>query len=108
MAQYNMSWEDDDRAPLRTLERNYPLVHENSGVLGENLLKNLARSYPTEETVTTKSNECDKEKSYYDADHDVEQCDDEEVVTPANSQQITPEEEYNADILDNMIYEKMW
>ena len=103
-----MSWEDDDRAPLQTLERNYPPIKEYSGVLGENLLKNLARSYPTEEVLNTKSSECDKIISYHDDENDVAQCDDEEVVTPSNTQTNTPDEEYNADILDNMIYEKMW
>ena len=112
-----MSWDDDDRAPLQTLARNYypPLKTHPSGILGDQLLKKLAKVGQVDdnlEYVEAAVNKAEVKaaaaKAATKADDivpEVYECDEEDIVTPGNTQ---TEEEYNADILDNMIYEKMW
>ena len=101
-------WDDDERAPVKALHEPKKTPCDQWGFLGSKLLKSIAKS-SSSDTITDSD---DDGEDYFYCGEFRSSLDDlslEDEATPVSSEGSTVEDdEYNAEIMDSMIYEKMW
>jgi hypothetical protein len=103
-------WDDDERAPLKTLRESKNEPCDQWGFLGPKLLKSISKA--SSDSISVSSEESDGgEDSFYRGEFmrsfDDWSLEDDEVLINSEGSSIE-DDEYNAEIMDGMIYEKMW
>lgn len=100
-------WDDDERAPLKTLRESKNEQCDQWGFLGPKLLKSISS-----DSISESSEENDGGEDYFYCGEFLRSFDEwslEDDETPISSEgSSVGDDEYNAEIMDSMIYEKMW
>jgi hypothetical protein len=100
-------WDDDERAPLKTLRESKNEQSDKWGFLGSKLLKSIAN-----DSISESSEGSDGDEDYFYCGEFKRSFDEwslEDDETPVSSEGSSiGDDEYNAEIMDGMIYEKMW
>ena len=103
-------WDDDERAPLKTLSESKNEQCDQWGFLGPKLLKSIAKA--SSDSISEPSEESDGGEDYFycgEVKRSFDEWSFENDETPVSSEDSSiGDDEYNAEIMDGMIYEKMW
>ena len=103
-------WDDDERAPLKTLRESKNEHCDQWGFLGPKLLKSISKA--SSDSISEFSEESDGGEDYFYCRKllkSFDECSLENEETPVSSEDSSiGDDEYNAEIMDGMIYEKMW